>query len=126
MKQNHPFYRTERWRKLRRIVRLDAGHKCQACGREVEGKQGNVHHHYPVAQHYAVRFEPLNLRYLCVSCHRNEERNPLRGCDEQGFPRDRNHPCYASTGSALRAVHTGGRVQTFSPGEPEPRGAPIL
>jgi HNH endonuclease len=95
MKSNHPFYRLARWRKLRQLVRTDAGHRCSVCGREAEGRDGNVHHVYPVADHIPVRFEPLNLRYVCVACHRNEERNPNRGCDADGFPRDPAHAAYA-------------------------------
>jgi 5-methylcytosine-specific restriction endonuclease McrA len=115
------FYDRSPWVTLSRMMGRQAGHRCQVCGAHVEGRQANVHHVYPVADHIPVRFEPLNLRYLCVSCHRNEERNPLRGCDEQGFPRDRDHPCYA-----MRPAHTGGRVENVSAGEPRPRGAPNL
>jgi hypothetical protein len=88
------FYDKRTWRKLSHMIGRNAGHRCAVCGVSVDGKQANVHHVYPVADHIPVRFEPMNLRYLCVSCHRNEERNPLRGCDEQGFPRDPKHGCY--------------------------------
>jgi predicted kinase/DNA-directed RNA polymerase subunit RPC12/RpoP len=75
MRNRNYFYLTERWRNLSIATALNADHKCQNCGKQVEGKSGQVHHLFPVKDHPAVRFEPGNLLYLCVSCHRHIEQN---------------------------------------------------
>lgn len=61
------FYRSKEWTMLSRKYAHDAGYRCEECG-EIGT---DVHHVQPIqtAEGWARRFDPSNLRLLCVKCH---------------------------------------------------------
>ena len=63
-------YCTPRWRALRAVVLLEAGHQCERCaavGRRVAAVL--VHHVKTVRERPDLVFTRTNLQALCADCH---------------------------------------------------------
>ena len=61
------FYRSREWEMTSKQKMVDAGHKCEECG-----KPGtDVHHVVPIQtdEGWRRRFDVDNLKLLCVRCH---------------------------------------------------------
>jgi 5-methylcytosine-specific restriction endonuclease McrA len=57
----------------RRIKERD-GHTCQRCGKQHEEKSRGLHNsHFWKRGYMGTRWEPLNCKALCFSCHRRWE-----------------------------------------------------
>src|SRR5262245_50278619 len=93
-----PFHWSRAWKRLRRVTKIEAGFKCEECGRFLPEKHGlHVHHRKPVTQAPALGLEPLNLMTLCPGCHsRLEPRGATLtrrfACNDDGTPTDPDHP----------------------------------
>jgi 5-methylcytosine-specific restriction protein A len=99
MKRTDPFYFSQAWRALRRVVLDRDGWHCVGCGASVAGKgQARIDHLTPKAEAPALARNPHNLRTLCPYCdgqaHREkgrpgsprDERIVRRGADADGWP----------------------------------------
>ena len=66
------FYKSAKWRKLRKsIVSRDGGH-CQSClikYNRIESRNLEIHHIKPRSKYPELRFEESNLITLCKSCN---------------------------------------------------------
>lgn len=69
------FYKSRRWRAVRRYVLERDRWRCQSCG--LPGS-GDVHHRVPLSQDPSLGLDPSNLVTLCRRCHCAED-NRLRG-----------------------------------------------
>jgi RNA-directed DNA polymerase len=71
------------WDTLRKAVLEKAGHKCQECGKPIQGRQAHVHHLRRLRTHksrkQANKFE--NLAALCQTCHNRVERRTRGSTD---------------------------------------------
>lgn len=63
-KPQRAIYRTDKWRKARRMILVEAQHTCALCGRYAD----TVDHITPLA-HGGDPYDLDNLRALCKSCH---------------------------------------------------------
>ena len=105
MRDRGAFHSTYAWKRLRKLVKLSAGYRCQRCGEVLTGKgQLHIHHIKKVDEHPAVRLEPLNCVCLCSPCHnqievRSGSPRPTPACDVQGYALDRSHPWHQGGGS---------------------------
>jgi hypothetical protein len=102
------FHSSRAWKKARRVVRIEHGHRCSNCGRFLP-KGLHVHHRKPYTKAPALAFEPANLEPLCGECHnRLEPRSgrPARpgACDEQGYALNENHPWFQDKGGHNQIV----------------------
>jgi 5-methylcytosine-specific restriction protein A len=77
--QNEPVVNEDygpEWNVIRQAVLEDADHKCERCGRAIQGRTAHVHHIVPLKQaksrKRANRRE--NLISLCPKCHARAER----------------------------------------------------
>lgn len=71
------------------VVRKRDGNICQRCNKWVEGSNRHVSHVIPVSQGNKLRWEPLNMKILCLHCHLNWwHKNPLEAFEwfESTFP----------------------------------------
>ena len=102
------FHGTLKWKRARRVARIEANHTCARCHAYLPGKgELHVHHRKPVAKSMALALEPLNFMVVCPQCHNAIE--PRSGmprissaCDEDGNPLDPQHPWNADPRGAGR------------------------
>ena len=66
--------RGAQWERVRRYAIVDAGRKCQRCGR---AGRLEVHHRVPIAKGGAP-FHPWNLEVICRRCHFDAHREESR------------------------------------------------
>lgn len=66
---------------LRDIIRLRDENTCQRCGRRVEGSNSQPSHVIPKSRSLGLRWNLLNVKLLCIACHRWWHLNPF----EAGF-----------------------------------------
>ena len=60
------FYKSRRWRKMRRYVLERDRWRFQSCG--LPGS-GDVHHRVPLLRDPGLALDPANLVTLCLPCH---------------------------------------------------------
>lgn len=61
------FYKSKEWQATSRQYSVEAGHRCEECGRPGT----DVHHVVPIQtdEGWPLRFDFDNLKLLCVKCH---------------------------------------------------------
>lgn len=98
-KQQDPFYCSEAWRKLRRVVLRRDGYRCVSCLADVSGPgQARVDHIKPRREFPDLALNPYNLRTLCPACDNRRHREKaiqsdvVKGIGRDGLPLDPNHP----------------------------------
>ena len=66
-KRLRKFYKSKEWRNTSLAYQVSAGHRSEECG----ALGTDVHHVVPVQtpEGWKRRFDPSNLRLLCVGCH---------------------------------------------------------
>lgn len=83
LKRKHPKSKKQKLReKLEKLVseyvKLRDGYICQKCSIRVEGSNCHASHVIPKSHGDALRFDPLNLKVLCMHCHLHWwHKNPL-------------------------------------------------
>ena len=99
-----PFYRQQRWYRVRKEALRLHRYRCAHCKTDLydAGRQAQVHHKIPLEQAPHRGFDLFNLEPLCRRCHNKEHgrgnRSGAYGCDVDGTPHDPAHPWNISTG----------------------------
>lgn len=58
------------WDALKKYVRLRDRNTCQKCKQKVYGVRAHTSHVIGRAQNGRLKYDPLNLKVLCPTCHR--------------------------------------------------------
>ena len=66
---------------LREIVRIRDENRCQWCGKSVKGSNSQPSHVIPKARCLHLRWDLLNVKLLCMSCHQKWHLNPVAGAE---------------------------------------------
>jgi 5-methylcytosine-specific restriction protein A len=95
-------YNTQRWQRLRKL-KLQLNPLCETCLKQRRIEPAVAVDHIVAIKAGGTAYPPLDdLRSECASCHNRKTRIveqlgaelTIKGCDENGYPLDPNHPWY--------------------------------
>jgi len=66
---------------VREVVRLRDDNTCQRCGKRVEGSDSQPSHVIPKGRCLYLRWDLLNVKLLCMACHRWWHLNPIAAAE---------------------------------------------
>jgi|SRR5579859_1860659 len=69
------------WYRLRTQLLIERGERCEACSKPAKGR--GLHLHHKISRRLGgAMFDPENLIFLCLSCHRKETLQEIKAIKE--------------------------------------------